>query len=55
MTGHNPLGVGADSHRNVQNCLGNPACLSTMFAQCRDLILLSIGKRRVLTGLYQIS
>ena len=38
-----------------QNCFGSPACLSTAFAVCRDLILESTGKLRFEIGLYHIS
>lgn len=39
----------------LQNRFGSPACLSTMFAQCRDLILPSTGNRWPVTGLNQMS
>lgn len=38
-----------------QNCFSSPACFSTPLAVCRDLMLLSTGKLRLVTGLYQIS
>jgi hypothetical protein len=41
--------------RAARNAFGRPACLRTPFAVSRDLIFLSAGKRRSVTGLYQIS
>lgn len=42
-------------NNDTQNFFGSPACLSTAFAVCRDLILLSTTKFNSVIGLRQIS